>query len=283
MNLKMLLPLFLFSPLIGCTSSTVDSTVLEEPPPNDFREKNPSIEHGEIEEITYYSDTVGVERNAHIYKPPGYSTEETYPVLYLLHGIGGDENEWIDQMNPQEILDNLYELEEIEPMLVVLPNGRAMEDDRPGSDIFASEKVKAFETFEYDLIDDLIPHVEANYPVSAMRDDRAIAGLSMGGGQSLNFGLTNIDMFGWVGAFSPAPNTKPVEELIPDHDLVKKNLHLLFLSFGVEDDLLPISDDFQAYLTEHDIPHVWFEEEGDHDPVVWSKGLYYFAQLLFKR
>ncbi len=107
-----------------------------------------------------------------------------------------------------EILDNLYAEKKIVPMIVVMPNGRAMKDDRAEGNIMAPEKVQAFATFEKDLLNDLIPFIEKNYPVIKNRESRAIAGLSMGGGQSLNFGLGNLDTFAWVGAFSAAPNTK---------------------------------------------------------------------------
>ncbi len=105
---------------------------------------------------------------------------------------------------------------EIAPMIVVLPNGRAMEDDSPGEDIFAPDKVEGFANFELELITDLVPFIDSAYPVKPEREARAIAGLSMGGGQSLNFRLAHLDTFAWVGSFSVAPNTKPADELIPD-------------------------------------------------------------------
>ena len=167
-----------------------------------------SIPHGKIDSVTYTSKTVGTNRKALIYTPPGYSKDKKYPVLYLLHGIGGDEKEWLKGGQPQVILDNLYSENKVEPMIVVLPNGRAMKDDRATGNIMAPDKVQAFATFEQDLIKDLIPYVEKNYLVIKDAEHRAIAGLSMGGGQSLNFGLGNLDKFAWVGGFSSAPNTK---------------------------------------------------------------------------
>ena len=122
-----------------------------------------------------------------IYTPPGYSKSKKYPVLYLLHGIGGDEKEWLKGGQPQVILDNLYAENKIEPMIVVMPNGRAMKDDRAIGNIMAPDKVQAFATFEKDLLNDLIPFIEKKYPVIKDREHRAIAGLSMGGGQSLEF------------------------------------------------------------------------------------------------
>src|ERR1035437_5552037 len=146
------------------------------------------IQHGKIDTIIYDSKTVGANRKALIYTPPGYSKDKKYPVLYLLHGIGGDEKEWLNGGQPQVILDNLYAENNIEPMIVVMPNGRAMKDDRATGNIMAPDKVQAFTTFEKDLLNDLIPFVEKKYPALKDREHRAIAGLSMGGGQSLNFG-----------------------------------------------------------------------------------------------
>lgn len=136
--------------------------------------------------------------------------------MYLLHGIGGNEDEWYTHGTPQIILDNLYADHKLKPMIVVLPNGRAMQNDRAEGDIFAPDKLEAFGAFESDLLNDLIPYIEANYSVLTDREHRALAGLSMGGGQSLNMGLNNLDRFAWVGAFSAAPNTKEPEMLVPD-------------------------------------------------------------------
>ncbi len=174
------------------------------------------IPHGKIDTIVYDSKTVGAKRKATIYTPPGFSKDKKYPVLYLLHGIGGDEKEWLNGGQPQVILDNLYADKKIEPMIVVMPNGRAMKDDRAVGNIYGKEQVQAFATFEQDLLKDLIPFIEKKYPVLKDKDNRAIAGLSMGGGQSLNFGLGNLDKFAWVGGFSSAPNTKVPEQLLPN-------------------------------------------------------------------
>jgi enterochelin esterase-like enzyme len=140
------------------------------------------IPHGKIDTISYNSKTVGTTRRALIYTPSGYSTGKKYPVLYLLHGIGGDEKEWYNGGRPQVILDNLYAQGKIAPMIVVLPNGRAMKDDRATGNIMAPDKVAAFATFEKDLLNDLIPFIDRKYPVYTDREHRAVAGLSMGGG-----------------------------------------------------------------------------------------------------
>ncbi|WP_320113650.1 alpha/beta hydrolase-fold protein [Draconibacterium orientale] len=242
-----------------------------------------SIAHGKIDTVVYTSKTVGTERTTLVYTPPGYSTEKSYPVLYLLHGIGGDEFEWLNGGHPEIILDNLYAEGKVEPMIVVLPNGRAMKDDRAEGNIMAPDKVQAFATFENDLLNDLIPFVENKYPVIADREHRAIGGLSMGGGQSLNFGLGNLDVFAWVGGFSSAPNTKQPAELVPNPEEAKKQLNLLFISCGDKDGLISFSKRTHDYMSENDIPHYYYViPDGQHDFNVWKDSLYNYAQLLFK-
>ena len=240
------------------------------------------IAHGKIDTISYTSKTVGNKRRALIYTPPNFSTKKKYPVLYLLHGIGGDEKEWLNGGKPQLILDNLYAENKIEPMIVVMPNGRAMRDDRGGGNIFDSAKVQAFATFEKDLLNDLIPFIEKNFPVIKDRENRAIAGLSMGGGQSLNFGLGNLDKFAWIGGFSSAPNTKRPEELVPNPEEAKKKLKLLWVSCGDSDRLITFSKRTHDYLSEKNVPHIYYIEPGLHDFKVWKNGLYMFSQLIFR-
>lgn len=240
------------------------------------------IPHGKIDTIVYDSKTVGAKRKATIYTPPGFSKDKKYPVLYLLHGIGGDEKEWLNGGQPQVILDNLYADKKIEPMIVVMPNGRAMKDDRAIGNIYGKEQVQAFATFEQDLLKDLIPFIEKKYPVLKDKDNRAIAGLSMGGGQSLNFGLGNLDKFAWVGGFSSAPNTKVPEQLLPNPELAKKNLKLLWISCGDRDGLIYNSSRTHEYLKKHNVDHIYFIEPGYHDFKVWKNGLYMYSQLLFK-
>lgn len=262
-------------------SSTASQPVVKYAPPG-FDSLQANIPHGKIDTISYHSKTVGTTRRALIYTPPGYSKKKKYPVLYLLHGIGGDEKEWLNGGKPQLILDNLYADGKLEPMIVVMPNGRAMKDDRATGNIMAPDKVQAFATFEKDLLNDVIPFIESTFPVLKDREHRAIAGLSMGGGQSLNFGLGNLDKFAWVGGFSSAPNTKKPEELVPDPEAAKRSLKLLWISCGDNDGLITFSKRTHDYLVEKDVPHIYYIEPGVHDFKVWKNGLFMFSQFLFK-
>jgi enterochelin esterase-like enzyme len=166
-------------------------------PPAGIDADRPDIPHGTLKMIEYDSKSVGTRRKMQVYTPPGYSSEQKYPVLYLLHGIGGDETEWHRFAKPNLLMDNLLADGKAVPMIIVMPNGRAQENDRAEGNVFAS--APAFAAFEQDLLNDVIPAIEARYSVRTDREGRALAGLSMGGGQSLNFGLKHLDTFAWVG------------------------------------------------------------------------------------
>ncbi len=257
-----------------------DDVAAYDAPPDGFKAVREDVPQGKLEMVEYESKTVGTTRKMQVYTPPGYTPDKQYPVLYLLHGIGGDETEWQRLAMPNVILDNLIADGKAVPMIVVMPNGRAQKNDRAEGDVFQS--APAFATFERDLLDDVIPAIEAKYSVDSDRRSRAIAGLSMGGGQSLNFGLSNLDTFAWVGAFSAAPNTKPAEELIPDVEDVKGKLELLWISCGNKDGLIRISQNVHRYLKQHDIEHVWHVDGHGHDGTHWSHSLYWFAQSVFQ-
>ncbi len=140
----------------------------------------------------------------------------------------------------------------------------------------------AFAKFERDLLDDVIPAIESRYSVQADREHRALAGLSMGGGQSLNFGLAHLDTFAWVAGFSSAPNTKPPEQLMTDPAAAAKQLKLLWLSCGNKDGLIRISQGVHGYLKEKGVPHIWNVDGNAHDPTHWKNNLWLFVQRIFK-
>ncbi|OAI52672.1 enterochelin esterase [Planctomyces sp. SCGC AG-212-M04] len=248
-------------------------------PPSGFDQKRDAIPHGQLEMIEYDSKTVGAKRRMQVYTPPGYTKDKKYPVLYLLHGIGGDETEWQRFAQPGALLDNLIADGKAVPMIIVMPNGRAQKNDRAEGNVFAS--APAFATFEHDLLDDVIPTIESRYSTFTDREHRALAGLSMGGGQSLNFGFAHLDKFAWIGGFSSAPNTKKPEELLPDPS-TNPDLKLLFLSCGTKDGLFEISQKFHRSLSDNKIPHVWHVTGNAHDPPEWKQAVYYFLQKVFQ-
>ena len=249
--------------------------------PAGFDQERADIPHGTLETVEYKSTTVGTVRKATVYLPPKFDASRKYPVFYLLHGIGGDEREWLQGV-PNVILDNLIADGKAVDMIIVMPNGRAQENDRAEGNVYAT--APAFANFENDLLKDLIPFIESKYNVYPDKMHRALAGLSMGGGQSLNFGLAHMDVFAYVGGFSSAPNTNTPEVLIPDPDKTKAENVLLWMVCGSKDGLMYNSSRLKAYCDEKGVPCTLIEyPDGVHDFVVWKYGLYNFAQLIFKK
>ena len=265
---------------LGAADDPKGTTSKEQPaPPKGFDARRDGIARGKMETVEYDSKTVGAKRRMLIYTPPGYSKDRKYPVLYLLHGIGDDETGWHQRGSAEVILDNLIADKKIVPMIVVMPNGRAATDVSVSSP--RDKQFPAFAAFEDDLLKDLIPYVESQYAVQADRAHRALAGLSMGGGQSLNFGLKHPDTFAWVGGFSSAPNTKPARDLLRDPAALKK-LRLLWLSCGDKDRLLDISKSLHSALEDKKVAHVWHIDSGGHTWPVWKNDLYLLSQRLFR-
>lgn len=235
---------------------------------------------GIIEKKQYFSNTTGTYRKVNVWVPADYSRARTYSVVYVLHGIGGTEDEWL-QANPESLLNTLHEQGKIEPIIVVFPNGRAMPNDSVPSNPFSAEAQAAFANFTADLIDSLIPYIESTYSVHSGRENRALCGLSMGGGQALNIGFSRPDLFAYVGSFSAAPNTDTSLFDLTDSALWP----YIYLSHGGAEDTVFIttSGAVKTYLTERDIP---FDSDilpgRGHDFSVWRPGLNTFVQRVFK-
>lgn len=260
-------------------------------------------EYGTIQQITYIShdyfgDGAEVEKKANVYLPYNYDENKQYNVLYLMHGIGGDENEWgmtDDNSKIKMIMDNLTFHGDIEPFIIVTPNGRSAADHSSDSDY------NSFYCFGQELRNDLIPYIESHYStyaeydengydLSLTRDHRAMAGLSMGGMQTINIGIGEcLDLFGYFGAFSAAPTSNPstrTAELLKDNTLP---IHYFYNICGTEDNIAYNSSSTAA----KNLPAVcdqfrdgenfmWQELPGAHDFKIWYLGFYNFAQITFK-
>jgi enterochelin esterase-like enzyme len=251
--------------------------------PKGFDAKRDDIAHGKIDVVEYESKVSGGQRKMTVYTPPGYAKDNKYPVFYLLHGIGGDHNEWPRGGAPNNILDNLIADKKAVPMIVAMPNGRASGSGAAKGGGKGGNAMQDFGAFDQNLLKDVIPYIESNYSVKADREQRALAGLSMGGGQALNFGLSNLDTFAWVGGFSSAPNTKPAASLIKDHADAAKKLRLLYVACGDKDSLFKISLNVHNMLDEKKVPHIYnVVPGGQHDFKVWKNDLYHFSQLIFR-
>lgn len=263
--------------------------------PEGFDKPRDGVAHGTLERVDYDSKTIGAKRWMEVYTPPGYSKDAKYPVLFLLHGIGGNEvREWTRNGSANVIIDNLIAEKKIQPMIVVFPNGNASTNAAnpgrggrgpggPGGGDPAELSGPGWgKDFESDLIKDVIPFIESHYSVYTDRNHRAVAGLSMGGGQSLDFGLGHLDTFANVGGFSSAPNTRTPEALIPDPAKAKEALKVLWLSCGNKDGLMTFSLRTHNYLKEKNIPHIWHVDGNAHDFNHWKNSLYWFSQQIFK-
>jgi len=247
--------------------------------PLGFDSKINGTAYGTLTEKEYFSTTTGVTRKCYVYTPPGYDSGLTYPVMYLLHGIGGTHAEWLGG-NPNEILSNLINVGEAKPMIVVMPNVRAMDPDVVPSDIFGIPSINAFNNFINDLRNDLMPFINDNYPVSNERNKRAIAGLSMGGMESLNIGIRMPEIFGYIGAFSSAPGLPltAMQMNLPDE---YKNNTLIMICCGLADSLLSYSQTYNQSLVDNGVQTIYYTIHGGHDFTVWKNGLYHFAKSIF--
>jgi len=236
------------------------------------------VPHGTVHRHKYRSKSLGVTRGLYVYTPPGYETSKDtkYPALYLLHGMGDTEDTWTVVGCANVIADNLIAQGKAQPMVIVMPYGHtpsAPPDMR---------SIGRYEAFEKDLIEDAIPYVQKSYRVSADRKDRAIAGLSMGGGQSLTVGLGNLDLFGWVGAYSSAiPRPENLDGLLAEPKLINKQLNLLWIGCGRSDFLFDANQKFIERLKAENIKHVAHISDGGHEWRVWRRYLNEFVPLLF--
>ncbi len=252
----------------------VQAATLPSTPPSGYDQVK-SVPHGQVSYISYQSKATNSTRRARIYLPPNYSTSNKYSVMYLLHGIGGNEDEWYQNGAPHVILDNLIAEGKIQPFICVLPNGNAT-----GTGVS-----DGWTNFTRDLIDSLIPYVESNYSVSTDAKNRTVCGLSMGGGQSFNIGLPNLDKFPYVGAFSAAPNTMQVNQLFPNNGAAaKQNLKFLFISCGTSDNLISNGDRVANFCNSQSIPYTYFRiQNGGHDWNVWKQSLWNYSQMVCEK
>jgi enterochelin esterase-like enzyme len=246
-----------------------------------------ALPHGEIHHHFYKSGVVGDDRGYYVYTPPGYDPrgKQSYPVLYLLHGFSDDASAWTAVGRANVILDNLIAQGKAKPMLVVMPLGYgAPEVLQPNSGVFRDRSLtdRNFDKFREALLTEVIPREEAEYSVIKDRNSRAIAGLSMGGSESLLTGLNNLDKFSWIGAFSSGGITEEFDKEFPAvNPKTTENLHLLWIACGTDDRLIDINRKVRAWLATKNIKHMDIETPGYHTWMVWRRNLTEFSSLLF--
>jgi enterochelin esterase-like enzyme len=251
--------------LIGRISASLPA------PPEGFDVRREGIEHGKLETVEYDSKAAGCERKMRVYTPPGLSKDRKYPVLYLLHGSLSDENSWVKDGAADTILDNLYADEKPVPMIVVMPNGNLF---------------KAGDAFGSDLLGDIIPYVEKHFPVQADREHRALAGVSSGAEQTLDFGLTHPDTFAYIGVF--IGGSEDCDEFEKKHQDVledlgtKKKLKLLWIASGRHDLKYECCQDTLKLFDKYRIQYVYVEGKGIHNWETARNDLFVFAPLVFR-
>jgi enterochelin esterase family protein len=247
------------------------------------------VPRGEVHHHFYKSAVAGDDRDYYVYTPPNYDpkAKKTYPVLYLLHGFSDDASGWTAVGHANVIFDNLIAQGKAKPMIVVMPLGYGtMEMIRLGWGGIANHPdvhEENFRKFRDALLTEVIPKVESEYRVTKDRDSRAIAGLSMGGAESLRIGLNGLDKFAWIGAFSAGGMPDDFEKDFPGLDAkANQQIHLLWIACGTEDRLITPNRNLREWLKSKGVQHTDIETPGMHTWMVWRRNLAEFAGLLFR-
>jgi enterochelin esterase family protein len=264
-----------------------NSSEVHVPGPTSLPWERNDVPRGIVHHHFYKSGVVGDERHFYVYTPPGYDRgKQAYPALYLLHGFSDDADGWTEVGRAHVILDNLIAQGKAKPMIVVMPLGYgAPEMLSHGLAAFdhASLRQRNWEKFAEALLTEVMPQVEAAYRTSNDRNARAIAGLSMGGSESLLTGLNHLDKFAWIGAFSSGGLQDNFDSEFPGLDAkVNGKLRLLWVACGTEDHLIGINRQFREWLKGKGIEHVDIETPGEHTWMVWRRNLAEFSTLLFR-
>jgi enterochelin esterase family protein len=249
------------------------------------------VPHGAVAAVHYFSKTLGKDRRMHVYTPPGYELggDQKYPVLYLLHGSSDSDDSWVSVGRANFILDNLIAAGKAKPMIVVMPHGHtSLQTGGPPATAPAAAARPTVAEFDRDFLNEIKPYVEAHYRVLSDRNSRAIAGLSMGGGQSLSISLPHLTDYAYVGVFSAAIFQRNMGDwekqnaAILDDAQAKEGLKLLWFRTGSTDFLLQRTKDTVELLKRHGFAPVFNESPGGHTWINWRNYLNEFVPLLFR-
>ena len=272
------------SPLISESNTHVQSLIYV--PGSELMDTR-NVPRGAVAEITYYSTALGRFRRMHVYTPPGYeANQEKYPIFYLLHGAMDNDDAWTSVGRAGFILDNMLAAGKVKPMVVAMPAGHTTASISFG---FGRGGAAGRDEFFEDFVNDVMPYIEKNYRVLTDRPHRAIAGLSMGGAQTLNVAFAHLDKFAYIGVFSSGifgrdgVDTWEKSHLAALDDAnLKKGLKLIWFSTGVEDGLISSSRSTVEMLKKHGFEPVFKESPGAHTWINWRNYLIEFAPQLFQ-
>jgi enterochelin esterase family protein len=262
---------------ISLERANIDSLVEVKGPAGDYQTYHNNIPHGSVAKIDYWSEPLSAMRRMHIYLPPGYDkSNKSYPVLYLVHGAGDSDQSWSSVGRENNILDNLIAAGKAKPMIVVMPNGHT--PDRPGGGNILQNT-----DFRDDLLNVVIPYVDKNYRTLANADNRAMAGLSMGGAHTIQNGLPHPELFHYIGIFSITGGGEQYEKA-NDAALKRaaKSMKLVYYAYGREDPVVRNSAPLKDTLAKYDIKLTLHETGGGHTWINWREYLNDFAPRLFK-
>jgi enterochelin esterase-like enzyme len=240
------------------------------------------VPHGTVHQHAFWSKSLNSLRDVWVYTPPGYETadDRKYPLLVLQHGSGDNHAAWVMHGKAHWIADNLIAKNNAVPMVIVMLDGHPRGSVRWGE---AGNRSSAMEAFTRELKEDALPLVDSLYRVEKGPDKRAIAGLSMGGGQSLTVGFTNVNLFAWIGAFSSAPPEQSITDaFLGNPEAANNRLRLLWIACGKGDFLLERNQTLINALKEKGIRHEWNLTDGDHSWPVWRIYLGDFLPKLFR-
>jgi enterochelin esterase family protein len=268
------------------------SSEVHVPGPSPLPWEDTNIPHGTIHHHFYHSGVVGDNRGFYVYTPPGYdpSAATLYPVLYLLHGYSDDASAWTAVGRANLILDTLIAQGKTKPMILVMPLGYGAPEIADAARIGSGSafrnadlREKNFTKFTAALIEEVIPQVEKGYKAESNRDARAVAGLSMGGAESLLTGLNHLDKFSWVGSFSAGGLGDDLAAQFPKLDeSANAQLHLLWVACGTDDRLITANRKLIGWLKSKNVAVTPIETPGMHAWMVWRRNLINFAPLLFQ-
>lgn len=266
----------LVKPMRSPTTSILD--IPGKPPLiHDFRD----VPHGSVTAHWYKSTALGIWRRVHVYTPPEYGVgKQSYPTLYLFHGSGDNDATWTELGRANAILDNLIADKKARPMVIVMPDGHPLAGQITGS-VGAKMIQRNLEAFAQDVLEEVIPFVEKEYRIIRKREGRAIAGLSMGGGQSLHLGLNHPDLFTYVGGFSSYVAEPQTVHFTAFESSFKPQL--IWIGCGKDDRLVENAKELSENLKKNGVNHQLVITEGNHSWPVWRKYLAGFAPMLFQK